>query len=171
MGRTRQYPVYDAENIMKKLMDAVTESYEETGEIKITAEEFSLSALKVRKLLITAGKYHSEVSDEIGRLFVEGASGLPFSYMLKVGHDGTLNKELVVNRRQESKTLAWSSIKLAFDNAIKMQGEVIERPKALGDIRGISYIYPMLYRFGIIDVPEKNAGKMQLKGGRQSKKE
>ncbi len=28
------------------------------------------------------------------------ASGLPFSYVLKVGRDGTLNKELVVNRRQ-----------------------------------------------------------------------
>ena len=29
----------------------------------------------------------------------------------------------------------------------------------------ISYIYPMLYRFGIIEVPEKTAEKMRLKGG------
>ena len=91
------------------------------------------------------------------------ASGLPFSYVLKVGRDGTLNKELVVNRRQESKTLAWSSVRLAFSKAIEMQGQVVDRPKALGDIRGISYIYPMLFRFGIIEVPEKTAEKMQLK--------
>ena len=33
-------------------------------------------------------------------------------------------------------------------------------PKALGDIRGISYIYPILYGFGIIEVPESVAFKM-----------
>lgn len=37
---------------------------------------------------------------------------------------------------------------------------VIQRPKDLGDIRGISYIYAMFYRFGIIDVPEKVKAKM-----------
>ena len=51
---------------------------------------------------------------------------------------------------------------LAFRKAVELQGEVIERPKALGDIRGISYIYPMLYRFGVIEVPEKTAAKMQF---------
>ena len=30
-----------------------------------------------------------------------------------------------------------------------------DRNKALGDIRGASYIYGMFYRFGLIDVPEK----------------
>lgn len=93
------------------------------------------------------------------------ASGLPFSYVLKEGRDGTLNKELVVSRREESKTLSWSSVTLAFHKALEMQGEVIVRPKALGDIRGISYVYPMLYRFGIIEVPLLTAGKMRLKGG------
>lgn len=42
-------------------------------------------------------------------------------------------------------------------------GEVVERLKALGDIRDISYIYLMLYRFGIIEVPENVAKKMALK--------
>ena len=93
------------------------------------------------------------------------ASGLPFFYVLKVGRDGTLNKELIVNRRQESKTLDWSSVVLAFHRALEMSGEIIERPKALGDIRGISYIYPMLYRFGIIEVPIDTSEKMRLKGG------
>ena len=30
-----------------------------------------------------------------------------------------------------------------------------DRNKALGDIRGVSYIYGMFYRFGLIDMPEK----------------
>ncbi len=246
MGRVKSHPPYDAEKIMKMLMDAVAESYEETGELKITAEEFAMSALKVRKLLITGGKYHNEISDEVCRLHYDGksvreiqektglrkssingylpytkvvykpnevsqnaqrimtfrkrnaaildlnrepvadtlwvavvafqeypfhtASGLPFSYMLKVGRDGSLNRELIVSRRHESKTLAWSSVFLAFEKALGMRGQVVERPKALGDIRGISYIYPMLYRFGIIEVPEKTAEKMQLKGGLQCRK-
>ena len=75
----------------------------------------------------------------------------------------------MVNRRQESKTLAWSSVILAFHKALEMRGEVVERPKGLGDIRGISYVYPMLYRFGIIDVPSKKAEKMELKGGKYHK--
>ncbi len=87
-------------------------------------------------------------------------SGLPFSYKLKKGRDGFYNKELIISRRKESKTLAWSSIMLAFENARKFRGEIVPRPKALGDIRGISYIYPLLCRFGIIEVPEK--AKMTL---------
>ena len=47
-------------------------------------------------------------------------------------------------------------------NNIKEYGEVVSRPKALGDIRGVSYIYAMFYRFGLIDVPEKVKGKMDL---------
>ena len=38
--------------------------------------------------------------------------------------------------------------------------EVVERPKALGDIRGISYIYPILWRLELIRVPEKFEKKM-----------
>ena len=38
--------------------------------------------------------------------------------------------------------------------------EVVDRPKALGDIRGVSYIYGLFYRFGLIDVPDKVKEKM-----------
>ena len=66
-----------------------------------------------------------------------------------------------MSRRRESKTLAWSSVVLAFQNALQMErGTVIGRPKELGDIRGISYIYPLLYRWGVIQVPEMAAEKM-----------
>lgn len=83
-------------------------------------------------------------------------SGLPFHYTLKKGKKGEYTKEVWVDRRQNSKSLAWGSFKRAFDKVCEQEEKVIfERPKALGDIRGISYIYPIFYRLGIIEVPEK----------------
>lgn len=86
-------------------------------------------------------------------------SGLPFSYKLKIGRDGEFTKELWIDRREGSKSLAWSSVLLAYKNIGKI-GEVVGRPKALGDIRGVSYIYGIFYRFGLIDVPDKVKEKM-----------
>lgn len=244
MPRLRKNPAYDADRIMKELMAAVAESYEENGELKLTAEEFSMSALKVRKLLITAGVYSSEISDEINMLYSQGktveqlqritglkkssingylpytkmvykpeelslnaerikvfrnrqgtvkalvaekcgqnlwnavvafqkypfhtASGLPFTYTLKEGRNGDYNRELLVNRRNRSKMLAWSSVMRAFHKALELQGTTVKCPKALGDIRGISYIYPILYRFGIIEIPEAVVDKMKVKRAKGS---
>ncbi len=239
MARPKKKPLYDAEKIMKELLKAVAESYDETGELELTAEEFEMSPLKIRKLLITAGAYSNDISDEVidlhekgrsvaeiqritglGKSSVNGylpytkaiykpdelslnaerikvfrdrqqavkvlsadmsednlwdavitfqkypfhiAMGLPFTYELKKGRNRAYNKELIISRRRESKTIVWSSVMLVFQKAMELQGETVERPKALGDIRGISYIYPMLYRFGIIEVPESVAKKMILK--------
>lgn len=91
------------------------------------------------------------------------ATGLPFRYKLKVGKNGEYNRELLIDRREKSKSLAWSSVVLAFENSKRISEEV-KKPKALGDIRGVSYIYPMLWRFGLIRVPEaieKNMGKQR----------
>ena len=46
-------------------------------------------------------------------------SGLPFSYTIKRGRNGELTKELWIDRRENSKSLAWSSIRLAFSNENK----------------------------------------------------
>ena len=43
MPRPKKFPDYNADKIQKELIKAVVESYEETGELKITANEFSLS--------------------------------------------------------------------------------------------------------------------------------
>ena len=59
-------------------------------------------------------------------------SGLPFSYEIRKGRNGQYTKEL------------W-----------------IDRPKSLGDIRGVTYIYGMFYRFGLIDVPDDVKEKMK----------
>ena len=87
-------------------------------------------------------------------------SGLAFSYSLKKGRGGSYTKELFIDRRENSKSLAWSSVLLAFQN-IPSIGSVVDRPKALGDIRGVIYIYTIFYRFGLIDVPEKAKEKME----------
>ena len=112
-------------------------------------------------------------------------SGLVFSYSLKKGRGrgntesgvaneqdeackqaeaykqgGVYTKELFIDRRENSKSLAWSSVLLAYHN-IPQIGCVIDRPKALGDIRGVTYIYAMFYRFGLIDAPEKVKEKME----------
>ena len=85
-------------------------------------------------------------------------SGLSFSYEVRKGRNGEYTKELWIDRRVKSKSLAWSSIILALGN---IKGEVVERPKALGDIRGVTYIYGMVYRFGLIDVPDEVKEKMK----------
>ena len=36
MARPKKRPHYDLDKIMKNLLDAVTESYEETGELNLT---------------------------------------------------------------------------------------------------------------------------------------
>ena len=89
-------------------------------------------------------------------------SGLPFTYALKKGRGDEFTKELWIDRREDSKSLAWSSVRLAYHNIGKI-GEVVDRPKALGDIRGVSYIYGLFYRFGLIDVPDKVKEKMGVK--------
>ena len=72
-------------------------------------------------------------------------SELPFTYEIKKGRNGEYTKELWIDRREKSKSLAWSSVLLALQN-IKKVGEVVDRPKALGDIRGVTYIYGMSFK-------------------------
>ena len=90
-------------------------------------------------------------------------TGLPFTYEVRKGRNGYYTRELWIDRRENSKSLALSSVLLALRN-IKKVGTVVDRPKALGDIRGVSYIYGMFYRFGLIDVPDIARQKMKFTG-------
>lgn len=92
-------------------------------------------------------------------------SGLPFSYTLKKGRNGEYTKELFIDRRENSKSLAWSSLRMAFRKALEQQGTVFTRPKELADVRGVSYTFSLLWRFGMISVPEEVERK--LKGNRK----
>ena len=90
-------------------------------------------------------------------------SGLPYSYHLKIGRRGVYTKELFVDRREKSKSITWKTVMQAFEavRQEKKERPLIARPKALGDVRGISYIYPIFYRIGLIDVPEKFGQNME----------
>ena len=69
-----------------------------------------------------------------------------------------LYHEKIKNQRKDFQPLAWSSVRLAFRHALEIQEE-IPRPKALGDIRGISYIYPIFWELSLIKVPDAVARK------------
>ena len=233
-------PEYDAGKNLKEQMESAVALYDSEMSLQAIGDELGLNSIKVRKLLITAGVYESEVAEKVKNTFEEyretqdyktsilstsstlqlskasvtsylpyqkgvyyprtekekisvGAerqrryramkrwrvdpteenfwsvvvsyagvkfktySGLPFSYEIKKGRNGEYTKELWIDRREKSKSLAWSSVLLALKN---IKGEVVDRPKALGDIRGVTYIYGMFYRFGLIDVPDKVKEKM-----------
>ena len=241
-GRKKLKPEYDAGKNLKEQMESAVALYDSEMSLQDIGDELRLNSIKVRKLLITAGVYESEVAEKVKNTFEEyretqdyktsvlstantlklskasvtsylpyqkgvyfpstaskekisvGAerqrryramkrwradpteenfwgvvlayagikfktySGLPFSYEIKKGRNGEYTKELWIDRRENSKSLAWSSVLLALKN-IKEE-VVVERPKALGDIRGVTYIYGMFYRFGLIDVPDKVKEKM-----------
>ena len=239
-GRKKLKPEHDAGKNLKEQMDAAVALYGEECSLQSIADALNLNPIKVRKLLITAGVYESEVAEKVQATFEEyretqdyktsilstantlklskasvtsylpyqkgvyfpstekekisvGAerqrryramkrwrtnpteenfwgvvlayagvkfktySGLPFSYEIKKGRNGEHTKELWIDRREKSKSLAWSSVLLALKN---IKGEEVDRPKALGDIRGVTYIYGMFYRFGLIDVPDEVKEKM-----------
>ncbi len=64
-GRPTKNPRYNPVEIQKALTSLAVDLYEEYGEVKAVAEELEMSEIKVRKLLITAGEYESEMADEI----------------------------------------------------------------------------------------------------------
>ena len=242
-GRKKLKPEYDAGKNLKKQMESAVALYDSEMSLQAIADELGLNPIKVRKLLITAGVYESDVAEKVKNTFKEyretqdyktsilstakalnlskasvtsylpyekgvyfpntadkekisvGAerqrryratkklravpteehlwevvlmyqkvrfktySGLPFSYEVRKGRSGEYTKELWIDRRENSKSLAWSSVLLALSN-VKEVGAMVDRPKALGDIRGVTYIYGMFYRFGVIDVPDDAKCKM-----------
>lgn len=90
---------------------------------------------------------------------------LPFQYTLRIGRNGDFTKELFINRRENSKSLYWGSVRIAFEKAMEKTDHFFLRPKDIADVRGISYVYSLLWRFGIIMVPENIEHKLKgIKG-------
>lgn len=242
-GRKPSKPNYNAEKILKDQIDAATLLYTSSSSLQAIADTLNLNPIKVRKLLITAGVYESDVAEKVNDTFHHyrktqayktailstastlnltkssvtsylpyekgvyfskdegrekisaGAerqrryriinqlreqpteehlweailtyhnikfktySGLPFTYEVRKDRNGEYNREIWIDRWENSKAIAWSSVMLAFSNIGEM-GKVVDRPKALGDIRGVTYIYGMFYRFGLIDEPDSVEEKM-----------
>ena len=142
-GRKKSKTQFDAGKNLKEQMDAAVALYEEDCSLQSIADALVLNDEQhLWKCIVAFQGYRFKT------IF-----GLPFSYKIKTGRNGELTKELWIDRRESSKSLTWSSVLLAFE---KTEGKpLVERPKALGDIRGVAYIYGMFYRFGLIEVPVK----------------
>lgn len=70
-GRKKLKPEYDAEKNLKEQMDAAVALYNSEVSLQAIGEELGLNPIKVRKLLITAGVYESEVAEKVQDTFEE----------------------------------------------------------------------------------------------------
>lgn len=108
-------------------------------------------------------------------------SGLSFSYIVRRKKNGEYSGELEISRKEESKTLTRSSVLLAFHKVLEgirvAEGMYLDDtsstalipveykgPKAIGQIFGISYVYSLFWKWGLIQVPEKVENKLRGKG-------
>ena len=70
-GRKKLKPGYDAGKNLKEQMDAAVALYGENCSLQSIADALNLNPIKVRKLLITAGVYESEVAERVQDTFEE----------------------------------------------------------------------------------------------------
>ena len=91
MERNKKKPEYDAEKIMNEFISSVADCYLTSGvdqrdnSIRSIAEEFNITPLKVRKILITAGVFSTDISDEVNDLFSRGKSILEIQRITGLG--------------------------------------------------------------------------------------
>ena len=70
-GRKKLKPEYDAGKNLKEQMESAVALYEEECSLRSIADALTLNPIKVRKLLITAGVYESEVAEKVQDTFEE----------------------------------------------------------------------------------------------------
>lgn len=70
-GRKKLKPEYDARKNMKEQMESAVTLYEEECSLQSIADALALNSIKVRKLLITADVYESEVAEKVQDTFEE----------------------------------------------------------------------------------------------------
>ena len=85
-GRKPLKPSYDAAAILQEQMEAAVALYTNNS-LQTIADILSLNPIKVRKLLITAGVYESEIADAVNSAF-EGKRGIPYKEALELYEKG-----------------------------------------------------------------------------------
>ena len=70
-GRKKSKPEYDAGKNLKEQMDAAVVLYNSNNSLQAIADALNLNPIKVRKLLITAGVYESDVAEKVKSTFEE----------------------------------------------------------------------------------------------------
>ena len=73
-GRKKLKPEYDAGKNLKDQMDAAVALYNSEMSLQAIADELGLNPIKVRKLLITAGVYESDVAEKVKNTFEESST-------------------------------------------------------------------------------------------------
>ena len=68
-GRKKLKPEYDAGKNLKDQMECAVVLYDSEMSLQAIGEELGLNPIKVRKLLITAGIYESDVAKMVQRTF------------------------------------------------------------------------------------------------------
>lgn len=72
MGRPRKNPEYDPKQQFEKMLEDVKEAYENADSLRGLAMELNMTLLKLRKLLITAGVFTSDICIEVNQLHEQG---------------------------------------------------------------------------------------------------
>ena len=71
-GRPRKKPVYNPELQFNNFLQELRDAYEEADSLRSLADELNISLLKLRKLLITADVFTSDICTEINDLYQSG---------------------------------------------------------------------------------------------------
>ena len=71
-GRLKKKPQYNPELQFNDFLEELSNAYEETSSLRILATELNISPLKLRKLLITADVFTSDICTEINNLYQSG---------------------------------------------------------------------------------------------------
>ena len=78
MGRPKKKPGYDSEKIVEQFTNCIAEAYMSgvgggsANSLRQISEQFNITLMKARKILITTGAYHSDICDRIIKLKEEG---------------------------------------------------------------------------------------------------
>lgn len=72
MGRPRKNPEYNPEEQFQKMLEDVKDAYENADSLRSLASELNMTLLKLRKLLITAGIFTSDICMEVNQLHEQG---------------------------------------------------------------------------------------------------
>ena len=70
-GRKKLKPEYDAGKNLKEQMESAVALHDSKMSLQAIGEELGLNPIKVRKLLIMAGVYESEVAEKVQATFQE----------------------------------------------------------------------------------------------------
>lgn len=72
MMKPRLKPDLDLDSVQGDLIETVCNNYKNGVSVRTLAKQFELSPMKTRKILITGGRYSTDLSTEIGELYKDG---------------------------------------------------------------------------------------------------